>query len=119
MKRKRSEEEVEKFNKQFNDKYETCDQTSAYLFTTTGCFNRHNRARAEQEMTLRENMIKSFSYYKTEDMADSILISYVAELQDKGIKIVEQTLEMYVLAHVDELDIKEVTVDRLVESVLY
>ena len=119
MSKKRSEEDVEKFSKRFNDMYETCDQTSAYLFTTTGCFNRHNRKRAEQELSMRENMIKSFSYYKSDDMSESILISYVAELQDKGIKIKEKTLEMYVLAHVDELDIKEVTVDRLLESVIY
>lgn len=103
---------------EFEDKFEVCDVTGAWLFTTTGCFNRHNRSRAQQELTLRESKIVSFDYYRSDDMQESILVSYVAELQSHNNIIKEtETLEMYVLRHTDELDCKEVFIDYLKSTI--
>jgi hypothetical protein len=98
----------------FKDEFEVCDDTGAWLFNTTGCFNRHNRERAQEELSLRENCIVSFDYYRSDDMQESILISYVAELQQKGLQIRKRdSLERYVLRHSDKLDVKESFVEYL------
>jgi hypothetical protein len=101
----------------FKEEFEVCDDTGAWLFTTTGCFNRHNRDRAQQELTLRENKIVSFDYYRSDDMQESILVSYVAELQSMNIPLVEPTFEEYVYSNRDKLDVKEVFVEHL-ESII-
>jgi hypothetical protein len=102
---------------EFKNNFEVCDVTGAWLFSTTGCFNRHNRARAQEELSLRENSVVSFDYYRTDDVEESVLISYVAELQSLHIPIIEPTLEMYVLRNSNVLDVKETYIERLNEVV--
>jgi hypothetical protein len=96
------------------NEFEVCDETGAWLFTTHGCFNRHNRARAQEELTLREHKIVNFEYYRSDDMQESILVSYVAQLQQENVELLEtETLEEYVLRNSDELDVKEVFIEYL------
>jgi hypothetical protein len=99
----------------FKQEFEVCDETGAWLFTTHGCFNRHNRDRAQEELTLRENSIVSFEYYRSDDMQESVLISYVAQLQAMDIPLSrgDKTLEEYVLNHRHKLDMKQVFVEHL------
>jgi hypothetical protein len=109
---KKSSREVR--SDKFKDEFEVCDETGAWLFTSTGCFNRHNRERAQEELGLRENQIVSFDYYRSDDMQESILISYVAELLSKGLQFRKrERLERFVLRHVDKLDVKEPFVEYL------
>jgi hypothetical protein len=106
--------------REFEEKFEVCDVTGAWLFTTTGCFNRHTRARAQQELTLRECKIVSFDYYRSDDMEEAILVNYVSVLQKKGIPLREtESLEMYVLRNVDETDMIDEFAERLANSIIY
>lgn len=111
--------EQQMFSEQWREKFETCDETGAYLFTTTGCFNRNNRERAQQELSLRENKIVSFDYYRTDEIQENLLVAYVAELQARHIPIKEKTLEMYVLKHINILDgVKEIFIDYLTSAII-
>ena len=39
----------------FKDKFEVCDETGSFLYKTDACSRRHNRPRAEMNLTVQEN----------------------------------------------------------------
>lgn len=103
--------------KEFHDKFEVHDTSGAYLMHSAGCFSRHDQTRDEQALTVKETSVRSFDYYRSEDARESTLISCVSQLQSKGVPITESSLELYVLKHVDMLDVKDEYIESLCDSI--
>lgn len=86
-----------------NDRFEVNDDTGARLLTADGCGKRHQRPKQEQFMTKRESVVREFSGRNAMDWADGQLCEMVAILQQRGIPLVEPTLEEYVSNNVEIL----------------
>ena len=87
--------EGQKTNKsrQFAENFETCDKTGAYLYKTTGCFNRHYQPREYQDNEYN-NINRAFVGDMYKDMA---LTNTVKELLQEGHELdPDETLEQFV-----------------------
>jgi hypothetical protein len=72
--------------------------------TAAGCFDRHDRARPEQELTERENTMKLFSGNNPAEREEQMIVNDLAVLAKKGFKIgKDETIEEFILNHQEVL----------------
>ena len=96
--------EKKRRSEMFKQKFAQNDGTGSYKLKADGCFMRHQRTRKEQYMTEQESKVRNLETRSSAEFDEMKIQDYLGQLMRKGVPLVEDTVEQYIINNIDKLD---------------